>query len=81
MREIDNIDLIPVGIMRRALEDSGYGSTMASQALGWGKDSTRLRIALGLRPSRKGITERFVPYELACKMVKSWNLDPVDYGV
>jgi hypothetical protein len=78
---IEDLDNIPVGIMQQALEDSRFPVTVASDLMGWGKDSTRLRMALGYRPNRRGVVEVTVPYELACRMILSWNLDPVDYGV
>lgn len=81
LEPIKDINRIPVSILRQALEDSEFGTTMASSLLGWGKDSTRLRASLGLRKNRKGGIERYVPYDLAVKMIKSWNLDPVDYGI
>lgn len=77
---ITDLDHIPVSVLRQALTDSGYAVTRASIELGWGKDASKLRRALGYKPNR-GRYATHVDYDLAVKMIRGWCLDPVDYGV
>ena len=80
MEPIEDINKIPVSIMRQALSDSGLSVSTAAAKIGWKKDTRRLRRYLGYEPFR-GKMLKYVEYEMAVQMVRAWDLDPVDYGV
>lgn len=80
LENIDSLDRIPISIMRQAREDSGLSFANASAAMGWGRSGDRLKKALGYSEKHRKIATH-VPYKDAVKMVRAWNLDPVDYGV
>lgn len=89
------VDRVPAEDMQRALRDSGLSVQMAARRFGYTcppqgsrraprGDGARLKRKLGLLPYRtRGFSSYVsqVPYEDAVKMVRAWNLDPVDYGL
>lgn len=81
---------VPAENLRQAFVDSGLTMDVASLALEFrrrhdGKgDSVRLKRRLGFLPHRSHGRQFWVDvvdYDFAEKVVRAWNLDPVDYGL
>jgi hypothetical protein len=88
-------DLVPVELMRQALQDTDLPRDRVALNLGWYYDKgrtegdvRRLERALGNAPHTKriGMTTReywprTVEYPTAVRMVEAMGLDPLDYGL
>jgi hypothetical protein len=84
---------VPVETMQRALRESGLSYTEAARRLGHRRvvrgrprgDAAPLKRKLGMLQSScsRGYRSRvqYVNYDAATKMLRAWDLDPVDYDL